>query len=99
MDKTDRAKMLKGWAVILLKDELTGQLSYEFTFPVGDGTKRSLELGTELSLSEMRRKLGRHTTSVPDLEYIQKLLDAAPTQFVVKARQPGWKPSSATSHG
>ena len=42
------------WSVTPLKEELTGNLSYEFTFPVGDGTMGKMELGNQLSIKAMR---------------------------------------------
>ena len=86
----------KKWSVTPLKDELSGNLSYEFTFPVGDGTMGSLELGNELSAKAMCRRLARRTRLLPKPgaeTFIQKLIGAASGKFVIKAGQPGWKRS------
>ena len=60
-----RAMLHKNWSVTPLKHELSGDLSYEFTFPVGDGTMGSLELGNELSAQAMCRSLARRTRLLP----------------------------------
>src|SRR5215212_3681463 len=91
MTKTEK------WTARLLKDEVTGALSYEFTFPVGDGTVGSLELGNELSAKEMSRSLARQTTLLPKTgaeAFVRELIDTAPRAFVSKAHQPGWRPLS-----
>ena len=95
-----QAMLRKDWSVIPLKDEVSGNLSYEFTFPVGDDTMGCLELGNELSTREMSRSLARRTTLLPKRgaeAFIQKLIGAAPKKFVVKAGQPGWKRSPSSS--
>jgi len=95
-----QAMLRKDWSVIPLKDEVSGNLSYEFTFPVGDDTMGCLELGNELSTREMSRSLARRTTLLPKRgaeALIQKLIGAAPKKFVVKAGQPGWKRSPSAS--
>ncbi|HEV2606193.1 MAG TPA: DUF927 domain-containing protein [Microvirga sp.] len=85
------------WTVIRVKDELDGKLSFEFQFPVGDGTRGVLELGNELSIAEMVRKLRGHTEVLPRAPktaapaIVGKLLDAASPTYVIKASQPGWK--------
>ena len=64
-NKKRSSTLTKGWSVRRLKDELTGDLSYEFTFPVGDGTMGSLELGNELPFRTMSERLKRRTTTLP----------------------------------
>jgi hypothetical protein len=84
------------WIVTPLKDERTGDLSYEFTFPVGDGTTGSREIGAGVSVRTMANNLARRTTTLPTDKkarerFVHELLDAAPIEFVAKARQPGFK--------
>src|SRR5688500_12527520 len=84
------------WRVTLLKDEMTGALSYEFLFPVGDGTTGLLELPAELSPRAMARRIAGRTRMLPDPatsreKFVHELIEAASSNFVVKARQPGWK--------
>jgi hypothetical protein len=84
------------WTVTPLKDELTGALSFEFRFPVGDGTNGSLELRAELLVRTMASKLASRTRTLPKTKalrerFVQDLIDTGPIEYVIKARQPGWK--------
>jgi hypothetical protein len=84
-----------------LKDELTGDLSFEFSFPVGDGTTGTLELGNELSPKQMVKQLGRRTKMLPPKadQFLRQLIDTAPSTHVVKVRQPGWKTAPGSTDG
>jgi hypothetical protein len=102
MADTDDVEDCGEWLVTPLKDELTGDLSYEFTFPVGDGTTGTLELGNELSPKQMVKQLGRRTKMLPQRgadQFIEQMIDAAPSTRVVKARQPGWKTAPGSTDG
>jgi hypothetical protein len=84
------------WSVILLKDERTTDLSYEFTFPNGHGGTASTELGNELSVKEMARQLARRTTALPRnreeaATLIEGLIVKEPAKLIIKVEQPGWK--------
>jgi hypothetical protein len=89
------------WFVTPLKDELTGDLSCEFKFPVGDGTTGTLELGNVLSPKQMVKQLSRRTRMLPRgaVQFLEELIDAAPSSYVVKARQPGWKTAPGSFDG
>lgn len=85
-----------GWAMTRLKDTATGELSYELTFPTGEGSTKVLELPNSLTMPQMVAQVARYVVG-PDRSALRarivQQINQAPLEFILKPHRNGWWPT------
>ena len=79
------------WSVTTLKEELTGRLRNEVTFPVGDGTTGMRKFGAEVSAEAIVQGLRKYSNAITgdSVARIGRLLRSASTAPVILTHVPG----------
>src|SRR5215218_4646432 len=79
------------WSVIALKEEATGRLRNEVTFPVGDGTTGMRKFGAEISAKVIVQGLRKYSNAITkdSVARVSKLLRSASTAPVILTQVPG----------
>src|SRR3954452_10520408 len=60
----ERVQTPEVWSVTALKEEATGRLRNEVTFPVGDGTTGTRKFGAEVLAEAIVRQLRKHSNAI-----------------------------------
>src|SRR5215211_9304840 len=81
------------WSVTALKEESTGRLRNEGTFPVGDGTTGMRKFGAEISAKVIVQGLRKYSNAITkdSVARVSRLLRSASTAPVILTHVPGWK--------
>src|SRR3954447_9508563 len=89
----ERVQTPEVWPVTALKEEATGRLRNEVTFPVGDGTTGMQRFGAEVPAEAIVPQLRKYSNAVTNdaVARVGSLLRSASTAPVVLTYVPGWK--------
>src|SRR3954468_8636759 len=87
----ERVQVQDVWSVTALKEEATGRLRNEVTFPVGDGTTGMQRFGAEVPAEAIVPQLRKYSNTVPNdaVARVGSLLRSASTAPVVLTYVPG----------
>src|SRR4051812_33082995 len=95
----ERVQAQDVWSVTALKEEATGRLRNEVTFPVGDGTRGMRRFGAEVPAQAIVTQLRKYSNAITNdaVARVRRLLRSASKAPVILTHVPGWKFDPRTS--
>src|SRR5215207_7407660 len=89
----ERVQAQDVWSVTALKEEATGRLRNEVTFPVGDGTTGMRKFGAELSAKVIVQALRKYSSAITNdsVGRVRCQRHAASTAPVILTHARSWK--------